>query len=295
MLPQQGSVKHLLITPSDGKGMTIITTGLSRGASVKDLPEGRGELELPHAEVNAPFLKAMGQMPADDQAGHPPIKVAIERHDHVMREDSVQPVPPAQRRRELGEMGVYQVVRARVRVGQWSKDVLVPFADNAAESQWEGGDLKLPDGTPMQVQLGNTRLQLPAKLTLAKFELVPYRGGDTGEGSMMRDFRSTLVVEDPKTGESATSVAHMNSPIYFGSGSWLFFQAQYDPQQRWTVLGVGNRPGVGMMLMGFLLVVVGLMYAFYLKPIIIRRMKEKALAQAAGKKKMKSADELVSV
>jgi hypothetical protein len=134
----------------------------------------------------------------------------------------------------------------------------------------------------MQLQLGNTRLQLPAKLTLRKFDMVPYPGGDTGD--MIRDFRSTVVVHDPASGDEFTAVAHMNNPIYFGSGAWLFFQAQFDPKSRWTVLGVGNRPGVSLMILGCLLMVVGLMYAFYLKPVIIRRMKEKALAEAAAKK-----------
>jgi len=38
------------------------------------------------------------------------------------------------------------------------------------------------------------------------------------------------------------------------------------------------------MLTGFVMIVAGLMYAFYLKPLIIRRMKQNALAAAAAKK-----------
>jgi hypothetical protein len=111
----------------------------------------------------------------------------------------------------------------------------------------------------------------------------------------MRDFRSTLIVQDPRTGADYTAVAHMNNPVYFGGGSWLFFQAQFDPEQRYTVLGVGNRPGVRMMITGFAMIVIGLMYAFYLKPVIIRRMKQGALAAAAAKKtsNRESAEEVV--
>ena len=61
---------------------------------------------------------------------------------------------------------------------------------------------------------------------------------------MMRDFQIDIDGRRSRqwTGTSVTDVAHMNHPIYFGSGSWLFFQAQWDPDgQRWTVLGVGNR------------------------------------------------------
>src|SRR5439155_14967439 len=115
--------------------------------------------------------------------------------------------------------------------------------------------------------------------------LIPYPGGDTSTRSLMLDFRSTLRVEDPTTGESSTEVAHMNNPVYFGSGSWLFFQAAYDGDERhWTILGVGNRPGVRIMILGCIMIVSGVLYAFYAKPIIIRRMKAKALANAASKR-----------
>src|SRR5205814_1164020 len=116
--------------------------------------------------------------------------------------------------------------------------------------------------------------------------------------SMMRDFRATLDVQDVRSGERSTGVAHMNSPVYFDGGKWLFFQASFDGQaQRWTGLGVGNRPGVWVMLGGFVMIFVGVVYAFYLKPIIIRRMKADAIAKAAEKKKMEPKEkpaELVS-
>jgi hypothetical protein len=229
----------------------------------------------------------MGQLPKTDQ--HPPIRLKLERNDHMLRDDSVDVVPPAKRDRNFGESGAFQVIRAKVHVGDWSQDVLVPFAMDAAESEWDGGIVDLPDGTRVQLQLGNTRLQLPATLTLRKFDMVPYPGGDTGD--MIRDFRSTVTVHDPQSGEEVTAVAHMNNPIYFGNGAWLFFQAQYDQQQRWTVLGVGNRPGVNFMILGCVMMVIGLMYAFYLKPTIIRRMKERALAEAAAKKPVKKIPE----
>jgi hypothetical protein len=76
----------------------------------------------------------------------------------------------------------------------------------------------------------------------------------------------------------------MNNPVHFANGRWAFFQAAWDPQgQRWTVLGVGSRPGVWVMVAGCLMMAVGLLYAFYLKPIIIKNMKKKALAQARAK------------
>jgi hypothetical protein len=75
----------------------------------------------------------------------------------------------------------------------------------------------------------------------------------------------------------------LNSPIYFDHGSWIFFQAGYDPDGQSSTIGVGNRPGVGIMLMGCIMIVSGFLYAFYVKPIVIRRMKATALAKAKSK------------
>ncbi|MEM6314483.1 MAG: hypothetical protein AAF743_10370, partial [Planctomycetota bacterium] len=58
-----------------------------------------------------------------------------------------------------------------------------------------------------------------------------------------------------------------------------------DPDdQTYTVLGVGNRPGIYTMVAGSILMFIGLMWAFYLKPILIRRAKAAAIAKHAGKK-----------
>ena len=139
---------------------------------------------------------------------------------------------------------------------------------------------------------------MPAKVTLQKFDLVPYPGGRAAAGSMMRDFRSTLIFEDLKTGEKTTGVAKMNNPVYYAGGDWTFFQAQWDPNgQKWTVLGVGNRPFVGTMTLGCAMILVGLLYAFYLKPIIIRRMKQNAIEKAklsAAAKKRPAKEQLVA-
>ena len=66
------------------------------------------------------------------------------------------------------------------------------------------------------------------------------------------------------------------------NGYW-YFQSQWDPPERatenspavaglnYTILGVGNRNGVWTMLAGSVLSVIGMIYAFYVKPMIKRR------------------------
>jgi hypothetical protein len=63
--------------------------------------------------------------------------------------------------------------------------------------------------------------------------------------------------------------------------SWLLFQSQWDPEdQAFTVLGVANRPGILTMTVGCVMITLGLIWAFYVKPVIINRRKAQALAAA---------------
>ena len=85
----------------------------------------------------------------------------------------------------------------------------------------------------------------------------------------------------------------MNDPQE--SGGYWFFQAQWDPPQEslgdqfagsrglnYTVLGVGNRAGVIVQLVGCCLTVLGMIYAFYVKPIIKRRKQSSVRAKVAS-------------
>ncbi|HSV13230.1 MAG TPA: hypothetical protein VLI90_03175, partial [Tepidisphaeraceae bacterium] len=60
-------------------------------------------------------------------------------------------------------------------------------------------------------------------------------------------------------------------------------------EHHWTILGVGNRPGVRVMILGCCMIVAGVLYAFYAKPYIIRRMKANAIAKANALKAAKAA------
>jgi hypothetical protein len=100
---------------------------------------------------------------------------------------------------------------------------------------------------------------------------------------MFRDFKSTLDIIEPDR-KRGMGVASLNTPIYYDHGNWIFFQAGYDPDGQSSTIGVGNRPGVVVMLCGCVMIVVGLMYAFYAKPVVIRWMKESAIKKAAAKK-----------
>jgi len=300
LLPQQsGDVKHTLITTGDAKAMIDIIATFSSGVDIHHFDDGTGDIQISPVDSAsaAPFAPAAAM--AEAEPPHPAVRVHLERQNHIRRQDTVESVPPAQRDRTADEDGQFQVAKVRVTFGDWSQTVVVPFTDEAGDVPWDGGMVQLPGvNTLLQLQLGNTRRQLPAKITLNRFELIPYPGGDANNPrSLMLDFRSTLTVDDLDTGEQTIDVAHMNHPVYFRGGDWLFFQAAFDGENhQWTQLGVGNRPGVLTMITGCVMIFVGLAYAFYAKPLIVRRMKQRALAKAAAAgKRVRTAAEPMSV
>ncbi|HEV7300415.1 MAG TPA: hypothetical protein VGN72_13695 [Tepidisphaeraceae bacterium] len=287
LMPREATKKHTFITTGDGK-MFDVAVAADGPSKITEIPGGRGTVDvtIDHSG-RGPFQPP--PEPGTSDSGHMhTLPLSVARVDQIVKDDMIIPVPSAQRQRDLGAAGLVQVVRAKLSMGQWSKTVLVPFMPDAGENMdWNAPIINLPEGgATVQLTLCNSRLRLPAELTLEHFELVPYPGGDANApNALIRDFRSTLIVNDPNTKVTTTAVAHMNNPVYFDSGRWLFFQAAYDGDgKQWTILGVGNRPGVWVMTIGCVMIFVGLMYAFYLKPIIIRRMKANAIAEAADRK-----------
>jgi hypothetical protein len=268
LLPSQGGEeKHTLLTA--GSTLLDIYASFNQAARIQDFTNG-------------------GQIPLNIDGAD--VLADVSRVDHVKVVSHVVPTPTARREKDLAESGVKQVVMVRVTCGNWSQDVAIPCDLYAAPDPitqepfdpWNLGTVHIPGASaPLQLQLGMVPLPLPALLTLKKFELVHYPGGE-GDTGPYRDFRSTLEIQD-STGDQSVGVASGNNPIYFDGGRYIFFQAGYDPDARFSIIGVGNRPGVGIMVTGCVMIVAGLLYAFYIKPLIIRRMKAAALARAASR------------
>jgi hypothetical protein len=260
-------VRHTIVTSSTGK-MIHFVTGMSQSSDARDLKSG-------------------DRITVGDEEHHDEIQII--RNDHARPVQLVQVVPIAQRDRNADVAGQFQVIRVRVSMGNWSEELAVPFQPFAGDSDprlsWGDASVTIPETRGLlRMQLSRMQYPLPASVTLEKFELVQYPGGNNLLGPM-RDFKSTLRIADLRDPtRQLVDVAHMNHPIYYDNGEWLFFQAQWDPDgQRYSVIGIGNRPAVRMMLTGCGMIFVGLIYAFYIKPIIIRRMKRNALSRALGK------------
>ena len=152
--------------------------------------------------------------------------------------------------------------------------------------------IRLADGRLIEVLFSRRRVGLPTEVSLEEFILTSHIGDFDGDSSNIRNYTSMLRFRDP--GEAAwsePSPVSVNAPVEH-DGMW-FFQAQWDPPDQprfqgdvasaglnYTVLGVGNRNGVYLQLLGCVIAVCGMIYAFYVKPILKQRRREARLARA---------------
>lgn len=67
------------------------------------------------------------------------------------------------------------------------------------------------------------------------------------------------------------------------AGGWTLFQSGAAADHwSYTILGVGNRNGIWTMLLGCMLIPLGCLYAFYVKPVLIRRRMQAGAARRAA-------------
>ncbi|MBT5584306.1 MAG: hypothetical protein HOJ54_09925 [Phycisphaerae bacterium] len=141
--------------------------------------------------------------------------------------------------------------------------------------------VELEDGRLLEMMFSRRSHPLTATVSLDGFEIASHVGGFTGSVSSVLNWHSNVRFED-KSGTLKSAEVSVNAPTEH-DGLW-FFQSQWDPPdpggtrggvpsrgRNFTVLGVGNRNGVWMMLAGCVLSVIGMIYAFYVKPMIKRR------------------------
>ena len=188
------------------------------------------------------------------------------------------------------------VVRRRGLKDSWLLYHLYAFdgeADLPRRYRFEPSELVLNDGRRFELLYSRRRMQMPEPVVLDDFEVRSRIGGFTGETSSIRDWTSQLRFVKADGGVSDPYRVHMNNPAEH-QGLW-YFQSQWDPPDparrddevdslglNHTVLGVANREGVYVQLLGTILTVVGLVYAFYVKPVIKRRRMQAAKSAVGG-------------
>jgi hypothetical protein len=212
-------------------------------------------------------------------------------------------VPPESR--QANDRQQFSMVRAHVpgavhsSSDWWLNYHLYPFesmTDVLRRFPYRPAEIVLSDGRVIELMFSRERRLLPAPVVLEDFVVTAHIGGFTGQTASIRDW--TSVVRFAEGGSlTDTATVSMNKPTS-NHGFW-FFQAQWDPPDgprfegdapsrglNYTVLGVGNRHGVYVQLLGTIIAVIGMLYAFYCKPAIKRRRQQAVHAKLAAELKI---------
>lgn len=197
-------------------------------------------------------------------------------------------VPPSARNRNVGE-GLAKIrLELQTATGvdaRWLSFHSYPIS--SAEYAYAGRFPYIPerfvlaDGTRIEVLFSRRSYPLPNAIAMEDFELDTHLGGFTGSALTIRNYVSRLRFWDGTRWTDPVPIS-VNNPTEYG-GFW-YFQSTWDrpPSEdstagmNYTGLGVGNRHGVYVQLLGCCLTVAGMIFAFYYKPMIQRRRTERA-------------------
>jgi hypothetical protein len=215
-----------------------------------------------------------------------------------MEETRPMIVPRRQRDRDADAVQAYSLVRVELSKDGWRDARWIPFHRYTFDepidpvgvlSRFEPARFTLPTGRTVEIMVGRERRDLPHPVRLDDFVLTPHVGGFTGRVSSVRDWTSVIRFETGGAWSEPVRVSTNDPGMH--EGIW-FFQSFWDPPRAaqfegdapsagmaFTGLGVGNRRGVYIQLFGCCLSVAGMLYAFYVKPIIRRRRRAHVLAE----------------
>ena len=260
---------------------------------------GDDELRLMVSAGGAPTIQPI----KSGERAHLPQEITLEVIRYAARTHTeTRPfiVPRSQRD---GDAGVhYSMVKVEIPgAGGKAHDYWIPYHHWAFKDANEAlrrfnfrpAVVEGPDGRQYEMILSRQRLPLPNPIALDEFKLTTHVGGFTGDNVSVRDWTSVLRFHEDGAWSDPLDVS-VNAPAEFG-GLW-YFQAQWDPPMaarfqgdassaglNYTVLGVGSRHGVNIQLAGCCIAVIGMIYAFYAKPYIRRRDRDRALAAARSR------------
>lgn len=97
----------------------------------------------------------------------------------------------------------------------------------------------------------------------------------------VESWRSDFFVQAPGAKELRPAAVYTNQTA--SVGRWTLFQSGAATDHwSYTILGVGNRNGITLMNVGWIMVTIGCLYAFYVKPLLLARRKRAAQAAAGN-------------
>lgn len=293
--------------------------------------------DRPGPDGKAPNVRAIVRLPGtgrvsvfpslkvgDDVQIAPALKMRIGRRlENVHRVEVPRVVPELDRNKN--NIGNHHAAAVAIRFdasplkGE-ADTVWVPFTQYLGLDSQNIRAVTLADGRVLNIAFGRVRHDLPLRLALKDFDMIPYPHSDTP-----RDYRSDVIVTLTSGGVIRDEVrkTSLNEPLLvrvpyqdrpdlsrfenfmgrvvttiiptqykfsqagWDSDGWRRTKAMVDsgelqrPFARFTILGVGNNPGIYIIAAGAVMMSVGIPWAFYLKPILMRRRKRRLQLQLA--------------
>ena len=203
----------------------------------------------------------------------------IEQNTHIETRPTI--VPKQQRDPNLSN--TMSMIRVVLKDGDSARIAWLPYHHYPFEShsqtvnrfRYQPTIVGLANGKIVELMLSRERAPLPTPVALNDFEIDTHIGGFSGRTSSILNWRS--LISFPEVSDELVAVS-VNDPKPH-HGYW-FFQSQWDPPSQtsqglnYTVLGVGNREAVFTMLLGTCITVLGMMWAFFVKPTIKRKRQQ---------------------
>lgn len=217
------------------------------------------------------------------------------------------------------ELSAPAVRRLDGTVGPWSHVLWVPFAKYLEAEADKRRQVTLPDGREIELMFGRWKHRLPGfAVALVDFEMIAYdhRGAPRDYQSVLRvspvgntftEYTHQASLNHPLTapfmwsdsrgmlGNIAGRLSSGLSPHQFkfsqagwDATGWRQTQAMADqgmiqrPFVQFTILQVGNNPGIHVIALGAVLMGLGIPWAFYVKPWLIRREKARIQRELAA-------------
>ncbi len=202
---------------------------------------------------------------------------------HAQPEEKPFIVPPASRQKNVKE--TFSMIRLEIGTGQDIQTHWLTYHPYALPNEqyayggrfrYDPTRYRMADGKEIEVIFSRRRQPLPYPVVLDNFELDTHLGGYTGASMTIRNYVSTLRFQNQGQWTKPTDI-RVNDPTSYGE--YWFFQSIWDRPSpsnpaggmNYTGLGVGNRHGVYIQLAGCCLSVIGMCFAFYVKPVLKRR------------------------
>ncbi len=239
-----------------------------------------------HLVYNGPEGRVIDQAVSPGQSVEllPGIHVGVTGYwPHAQAETKPYVVPLSAR--QAGAKETYSMIRLEVGAGQGLQSQWLTYHPYALPNEqyiyggrfrYEPTRFRTADGQEVEVIFSRRREPLPHPVILEDFALDTHLGGYTGASMTIRNYVSTLRFEDDGQWTEPTEI-RVNEPM--SHGEYWFFQSVWDRPSpnnpaggmNYTGLGVGNRHGVYIQLTGCCIAVIGMCFAFYVKPVLKRR------------------------